>query len=158
MIILFCGIPGSGKTTIADILAARLATLGRVKILSSDRLKPPVYRRIFKTLESERGGEDFLILDATFYKKQWRERVEALARDERVLTIYIECRRELAVKRNRERRPNIAERALHIVYHRMQPPESPDLKIDTESTSPEAAAERIFDLVTASERRPEQHP
>ncbi|HTM08529.1 MAG TPA: AAA family ATPase [Verrucomicrobiae bacterium] len=158
MIILFCGIPGSGKTTISDILAARLAKIGRVKVLSSDRLRPPVYRRIFNTLESDRGKEDFLILDATFYKKEWRERVEALARDERVLTVHLECRREAALKRNQQRRPKISDRALHIVYHRMERPERPGIAIDTETTGAEAAAERIFDRVTSFEPRPEQHP
>ena len=156
MIVLFCGIPGSGKTTITDILAARLATLGRVKVLSSDRVKPPVYRRMFKMLETERGAEDFLLLDATFYKKDWRERIEVLARGEKVLTVYLDCPRAVALERNRERRSQIAERALHIVYHRMEPPEFPSLKIDTQSTSAEAAAERIFDLMKRADRRSEE--
>jgi len=121
--------------------------MGRVRLLSSDRLKSPVYRRIFKTLESERGQEDFLILDATFYKREWRERIEALAGEEKVLTIYLHCPRELAVKRNQQRQLKISERALHIVYHRMQPPEHPSLAIDTATTTPDAAAERVFDLV-----------
>ena len=102
-----------------------------------------LYRRIFKTLESEREGEDFLILDATFYKKQWRERVEALARDERVLTIYIECPRELAVKRNRERRPNIAERALSLIA---QPPVKPLIDIPRMA---EAAQKMLKDSLDA---------
>jgi adenylylsulfate kinase-like enzyme len=127
VIILFCGIPGSGKTTIADTLARHLIALGGVKVLSSDRLKPPVYRRIIKILETRRADEDFLILDATFYKKDWRDKVTITAAGER----------------------DIAERALHIVYHRMEPPDAPDLKIDTASVTPEAAAERIFKFVTS---------
>jgi len=158
VILLFCGIPGSGKTTIADQLAARLSSLGRVKVLSGDRLRTPVYHRIFKILESERGAEDYLILDATFYKKEWRERVAALAGEEKVATIFIDCPREVAVNRNRARQPNISERALHIVYHRMEPPDSPDLRIDTSTTTAEAAAARIFDFVRSLEPRAEQRP
>lgn len=156
MVIVFCGIPGSGKTTIVDRLARLLGALGRVKVLSSDRLKAPVYRRIFKILETGRTDEDFLILDATFYKKEWREKVAALAAGEKVVTVYLDCPRALALARNRERRQNISDRALHIVYHRMESPESPDLKIDTASASAEAAAESIFDFVrsvTQSEER-----
>jgi tRNA uridine 5-carbamoylmethylation protein Kti12 len=149
VIILFCGIPGSGKTTIADTLARHLIALGGVKVLSSDRLKPPVYRRIIKILETRRADEDFLILDATFYKKDWRDKVTITAAGERVITVHLDCPREVALARNRERRPNIAERALHIVYHRMEPPDAPDLKIDTASVTPEAAAERIFKFVTS---------
>ena len=155
MIILFSGIPGSGKTTIAELLARRLGALGRVKALSSDRLKAPVYRRMFKILEAGRGDEDFLILDATFYKKEWRDKVATLAAGEAVVTVALDCPRDVALARNRERRPNISERALHIVYHRMEPPESPDLKIDTASASAEEAAERIFNFVTALGQRAE---
>jgi predicted kinase len=153
VIILFCGIPGSGKTTIADALARHLGALGRVKVLSSDRLKAPVYRRILNILATGRGDEDFLILDATFYKQEWREKIAALAAGEKVVTVYLDCPREVALARNRARRPNIAERALHIVYHRMEPPDAPDLTIDTASVSPEAAAERIFDFVTSVDQR-----
>ena len=154
MIILFCGIPGSGKTTIADALARRLSALGGVKVLSSDHLKPPVYRRIFSILGTQRGEEEFLVVDATFYKNDWREKIATIAAGERVVTVYLDCPREVALARNRERRPNIAERALHIVYHRMEPPDAPDLKIDTASVTPESAAERIFNFVTfVGERR-----
>ncbi len=149
MVILFCGIPGSGKTTIAEILAERLAALGQVQILSSDRLKPPVYRRIFEALEAERGGEDFLILDATFYKKEWRDRVADLAKSEPLTIVYLHCPRELALRRNRARRQNISERALHIVYHRMERPDNPDLTIDTTKTSAQKAAETIFQHLRA---------
>ena len=158
MIILFCGMPGSGKTTIASRLVAQLAAIGEVKLLSSDRLRPPVYRRIFKTLETERGGAEYILLDATFYKKEWRDRVGALAAGDRVVTVYVDCPREVALKRNRERRPNIAERALHIVYHRMEPPAAPDLTIDTAVTSAEIAARRIFNFVIAANDRREQRP
>src|SRR5262249_43184902 len=153
MIILFCGIPGSGKTTIAEILATRLSATGRVKVLTSDRMRPPVYRRMLQALEAGRGEEDFFILDATFYKKEWRDRVAELAKGETVVIVYLNCARETALQRNRERRPNISERALHIVYHRMEPPDRPDLAIDTSKTMPEEAAELICRRVRAHETR-----
>jgi len=153
MVILFCGIPGSGKTTIAEILATRLSATGRVKLLTSDRMKPPVYRRLFQALKAGRGEGDFFILDATFYKKEWRDRVAELAAGETVVTVYLHCPRELALQRNRERRPNISERALHIVYHRMEPPDHPDLAIDTSKTTPEQAAELICRRLRAHETR-----
>jgi tRNA uridine 5-carbamoylmethylation protein Kti12 len=155
MIILFCGIPGSGKTTIAEILAGRLAALGRVKILTSDRLKPPVYRRMFEALEARRGDEGFLILDATFYKKEWRERVAELAKGEPLTIVYLNCPREMALERNRKRQQNISDRALHIVYHRMEPPDNPDLTIDTSRTPPQDAAELILSFVNRPYRAPE---
>ncbi len=155
MIILFCGIPGSGKTTIAEVLAERLTALGRVKVLTSDRLKPPVYRRMFEALETRRGDEDFLILDATFYKKEWRDRVAELAQGEPLMVVYLHCPLELALVRNRERRQNISERALHIVFHRMEPPEKPDLTIDSTKISAHEAAELILTVVNQLNRSSE---
>jgi predicted kinase len=110
---------------------------------------------MFKIIETGRGDEDFLILDATFYKKEWRDKVATLAAAEAVVTVSLDCARDVALARNRERRPNISERALHIVYHRMEPPQSPDLKIDTAAASAEEAAERIFNFVTALAPRAE---
>jgi predicted kinase len=85
MIVLFCGIPGSGKTTIAELLAERLAHLGRVQVLSSDKLKRPVYAKFFKLLAPDQKRADFLIFDATFYKKEWRQQVKSLAQGEEVV-------------------------------------------------------------------------
>jgi tRNA uridine 5-carbamoylmethylation protein Kti12 len=154
MIILFCGIPGSGKTTIAEILATRLSAIGRVKLSTSDRMKPPVYRRMFQALEAGQGEEDFLILDATFYKTEWRDRVAELAAGRTIATIYLHCPREVALQRNRERALRISDRALHIVYHRMEPPDRPDLTIDTSKCAPEEAAELILRLARARETHP----
>ncbi|HEU4340114.1 MAG TPA: ATP-binding protein [Candidatus Binatia bacterium] len=147
MIIMFCGIPGSGKTTIAELLAARLGDLGRVQLLSSDKLKAPVYRKMLKTLGPDQKRAEFVILDATFYKKAWREQVEALAHDEKVITVHLECALDIALERNRKRRPNISEKALHVVFHRMEPPDRPTLKIDTANLPASDAAAKIFDHV-----------
>ena len=153
MIILFCGIPGSGKTTIAEILVTRLSATGRVKLLTSDRMRPPVYRRMFQALEAAHGKEDFFILDATFYKKEWRDRVAELAAGAPVVTVYLNCPRELALQRNSERLLKISERALHIVYHRMEPPAEADVVIDTSKTAPSEAAEMILRRVQAQGTR-----
>jgi adenylylsulfate kinase-like enzyme len=147
MIILFCGIPGSGKTTIAKIVAERLATLGQVQLLSSDELKAPVYRKLFRALAPDEKRAEFLILDATFYKKESRRQVRALARGEKVVTVYLDCSLEVALQRNRTRQPNISERAVHIIFHQMEPPENPSLRIDTATTSAADAAGKIGEFI-----------
>jgi tRNA uridine 5-carbamoylmethylation protein Kti12 len=154
MIILFCGIPGCGKTTIAKLLAERLTGLGSVQLLSSDDLKSPVYRKLFSALAPERRRANFVILDATFYKKEWRGQVSALANGEELITVYITCPVEIAIQRNRERQPTLAERVVHIMSHRMEPPDNPNLTIDTSSVAAAQAAESIFNFIQAVTERP----
>ncbi|MBI4526813.1 MAG: ATP-binding protein [Deltaproteobacteria bacterium] len=152
MIIIFCGIPGSGKTTIAEILARRLGALGEVEMFCSDKMKGPVYSKLFNALAPDRKKEDFLIFDATFYKREWRQRIRALAQGEKVITVYLHCPLEIALKRNRERQANISERAVHIIFHQMEPPNNPGVTIDTATTTATAAADAIFEFIKDQRR------
>jgi adenylylsulfate kinase-like enzyme len=152
VIILFCGIPGSGKSTIAEMLANRLAALGQVRILSSDKLRPPVYQKFFRALAPDQTRPDFLILDATFYKEKWREQVRSLAQGEELITVYLDCPLEVTLQRNRTRQPNISEKAMHIIFHQMRPPENPNLRIDTATSTAIDATAKIFEFI-ADQRR-----
>jgi adenylylsulfate kinase len=147
VIILLCGIPGSGKTTIAKILAQWLEQRGRVRLISSDDLRTPVYRKLFNQVAADRSERDFLILDATFYKKEWRCQVNQLAEGEPVLTIYLSCPLATALARNKSRRPNISEKALHIMFHRMRAPQHPTLLVNTDRISPTDAAGKIAEYI-----------
>jgi adenylylsulfate kinase-like enzyme len=148
VIILFCGIPGSGKSTIAGLLAERLAALGSVQILSSDKLRAPVYKKIFDALAPDRRTADLIILDATFFKKELERQVKTLAQAEKGITVYLDCPLQVALQRSRERQPNISAKAVHIVFHRMEPPNNPTVQIDTATTTPADAAAKIFEGVS----------
>jgi adenylylsulfate kinase-like enzyme len=147
MIILFCGIPGSGKTTIAQMLAKRLAVLGRVQVFSSDKLRGPVYRKFFKILAADQGRADFTVFDATFYKKAWREQMSALARGEKIVTVYLDCPLAIARERNKQRQPHISEKALNIIFRQMEAPEKPSILVDSGTTTATDAAAKIFELI-----------
>jgi adenylylsulfate kinase-like enzyme len=147
VIILFCGIPGSGKTTISALLAERLRALGTVQVVNSDKLSGPIYRKLLKLVAPQERTTDFLILDATFYKREWREQVKAMAQPERVIMVYLDCRLNVALERNRAREPKLSVRAVHIMFHRMERPENADLVIDTTALSPEDAAAKILEII-----------
>jgi adenylylsulfate kinase-like enzyme len=149
MIVLFCGIPGSGKTTVAEALEARASAVGSVQVLSSDKLRSPVYKKIFRALAPERRAAELVILDATFFKKELRHQLKALVFPEKVIIVYLDCPLAVALERNRARLGRIAEKAVYIVYHRMEPPAHPSLTIDTTTLTPAEAAERILQLMTS---------
>jgi adenylylsulfate kinase-like enzyme len=147
VIILFCGIPGCGKTTVAELLAERLPVLGPIQLLTSDKLRPPVYKKLFRALATNEKRADFVILDATFYKREWRQQVKALAVSEKVITVYLECPLSTALERNRTRRANISEKAIRIIFHKFEPPMNPTIKIDTTVTAAVPAADQIFAFI-----------
>ena len=122
-------------------------------MLSSDKLRAPVYRKFFKALGADSKRAEFLIFDATFYKKEWREQIQTLARDEQVITVYLDCPLELALQRNKKRQPNIPEKAVHIIFRQMEPPEGPTLKIATGKVTASDAAKKIFELIKNQRRR-----
>lgn len=147
MVILFCGIPGSGKTTIAQNLVGRLEKISKTKLFVSDKLKPPVYKKFFRLIKENRGLYDFLIFDGTFYKKSWREKMKKLAGREKFLLIYIKCSLSVALKRNRKRSPSIPERAIHIIYRQMEIPKRADLTINSGKLSVAESVKRALRLI-----------
>ncbi len=70
MVIIFCGVPGSGKSTIAKLLKEKLEKSGKTRIFVSDKVSGKVYKRIFKWLKENIGKADYILIDATFYKKE----------------------------------------------------------------------------------------
>ena len=70
MIILFCGIPGVGKSTIANNLEEKLKEIGSTRLIVSDDISTNRYQKIFKRIEELKDEVDYLILDATFFKKE----------------------------------------------------------------------------------------
>ena len=82
LLIIVCGLPGTGKSTVAKILARRLdAQLLRTDVIRKELFRQPrydaknvdrVYRELF--LRTRKAGRtQNIILDATFSKKKHRQ-------------------------------------------------------------------------------------
>lgn len=147
MIIIFCGVPGSGKSTIAKILSKKLGELGSAKLFISDKISSRVYKRIFELVKQYKNKVDYLIFDATFYQKKWREAVYQLAAKTKTITIYTRASLETCLKRNRKRKPSLPEKVVHIIYHSFEKPRGPEISIDTEKVKPNQAVKLILKKV-----------
>jgi len=112
MLIIVCGLPGSGKTTIAEALSKKLGGC----YLSSDIIrkemkglpsydedeKRGVYKQMaFRTLQLFRGGEETIVLDATFYKREYIEMAKNAAQKAGSVLRIIVCKLDEAETKKR---------------------------------------------------------
>ncbi len=101
MLIIVCGLPGTGKSTLAAALASRLGA----ELLSSDVIRKkafpvPTYSEDEKTRVYEKmagmcrralaEGKD-VVADATFYKKSMRERFRSIAQGSGTRAFTVIC-------------------------------------------------------------------
>lgn len=114
-----------------------------MKLIVFDEISGKVFKRIFKVLKTSLDEIDYLLVDATFYKRSWREMTETIGGKGHVLTCYLHCSLETCLARNRERDPSLPERVIYVISKEMEPPSHPFISIDTEKTTPEEAAFKI---------------
>lgn len=95
------------------------------------------------------GRQRYLIIDATFYKRLWREQLAQLAGDEQLMLVQLGCSLESCLARNASRPNPIPERAVRIIYSEFQAPDQ-DLYIDTDQLSPDQAVELILRKISQS--------
>ncbi|MFX1519814.1 MAG: AAA family ATPase [Promethearchaeota archaeon] len=156
MLMLFCGIPASGKTTIANEVAKRL-TLKAIHI-QSDIIRHMIPKPIHNNIEDEvvynamnslaKIALEFnylVILDATFLRHERREQALSIAKGlgKKSLLIHVKCSLDAAITRNRMRETLIPEKIIKEINEFFE--ESLDaLEIDSERISVKKAAELIL--------------
>lgn len=154
-LVVFCGIPGSGKSTIAEALGRRL---GRAVVVRTDAVRLMVAKPDYGGVESgfvysacvevgrlavQQGYA--AILDGTFaleaHRRSALDAVGGLCGT--ALVVHVKCSIETARERNQARRSMVPWRRLLNISRRFQAPRRA-LVVDTDSEKPHSAVRRIM--------------
>lgn len=115
MLLIFCGLPATGKTTLAKKVAEKInAEILRTDVIRKEIIKEPkyteeekdaVYREMFLRAGKLLSSGKNVILDANFYKKSQRDdaRRVAVRAHAKFFLVEVACPEEKIRERMRER-------------------------------------------------------
>jgi len=148
MLVVLCGLPGTGKTTLAQKLAKRMnAALLRTDVIRKQILKRPlytekeketVYREMFRRAKEHMLCNGVVILDGNFYKKSLRRQAKKIAEQMNEKFVLIECvlsedlvRHRIASRGRSDDSDATSMQIYYKIKDRWEPIEEPHLVADT---------------------------
>ena len=167
LVVWFTGLPGSGKTTIASGVAERLREAGyRVELIDGDWARKTISLGAGYTREERRIhlhriawvarllARNGVVVLCSFVSpyKDVRRMIRSIVEEEApFLEVYVKCSVEEAIRRDPK---GLYAKALRGEIKHMtgiddpyEPPENPDLVVDTEKDSVETNVDKVVGLL-----------
>lgn len=157
-LLIFCGIPGSGKTTIARIVAGKIPNAIHIQtdavrsMLSHPNYGGAESKFVYEgcnavAREALRNGYTVL-LDGTFMREDYRSEAKAALRKycSRIDVVYVACGLETALRRNASRRALVPAGKVRSIHERFQIP-GKAIEVNTSRVGPSEAARRILESI-----------
>jgi predicted kinase len=157
-LILLCGIPGSGKTTIALEIGARVEKCIHIEtdvvrgMIAKPQYAPGesrfVYRVAISVAREALKNRYDVVLVATFPRTEFRREVISKLGDlcEGWLEVWVWCDPLLAYERNSKKNPRVSRESFMKLWRGFEPPRGA-LVVDSRGTSPEESARKILAAV-----------
>lgn len=153
-LVIFCGIPGSGKTTIARFVVSDIRDSVHIQtdtvraILPhptfSQRESQFVYDACYGIAKEALGAGYLVVLDGTFMRDEYRSEARSRLRRHctKIDTVWVDCTLKTALERNSLRASPIPPEKVEGIHAGFQRPRKA-LRIDSSVLTPAVAARQI---------------
>ncbi|NHN43211.1 AAA family ATPase [Halorubellus sp. JP-L1] len=156
MLVVVCGLPGAGKTTVAGDVVDRLdAVRIRTDVVRKELFDEPeytdaetdaVYRAVRDRADAALAADDHVVLDGTYREREFREPAYDLAREHGVdcVVLKVEAADDVVRERIREREDDASDADVSIYEHyrdRFDPLEVDHVVVDNSGSIAETKAQ-----------------